>query len=279
MGGVLELTNEALFHQALARGLLPDPLARCVPRLVLQCEGGSLLVFEYWSGRTSLAAILVSGRRPPASTMEAIGTTIAVCHGCGAHAVREFLKEARNPIVELTRVSPTEMAHGPPALWDFVRLLQSEPMIDRTLTNIRSAWCPHALTHGDLKIDNLLVSERLSDGVAIIDWELAAIGDLRWDCAALIGSIFLAGLEHSLDNGVGSSRSAMACAREFLAAYDAVSAGSPLDQSVFEWAGAWILNQLVSGLGSQRYLTRYHLAALHLACSLLTDRPPPTEPL
>ena len=43
---------------------------------------------------------------------------------------------------------------------------------------------PSCLVHGDLKWDNCLIEGR--DGVRVIDWEMAAIGDPAWDVAGIL---------------------------------------------------------------------------------------------
>jgi tRNA A-37 threonylcarbamoyl transferase component Bud32 len=43
---------------------------------------------------------------------------------------------------------------------------------------------PSCLVHGDLKWDNCLVEG--SDGVRVIDWEMAAVGDPAWDVAGIL---------------------------------------------------------------------------------------------
>jgi Phosphotransferase enzyme family len=43
---------------------------------------------------------------------------------------------------------------------------------------------PSCLVHGDLKWDNCLVEGR--DGVRVIDWEMAAVGDPAWDVAGIL---------------------------------------------------------------------------------------------
>ena len=43
---------------------------------------------------------------------------------------------------------------------------------------------PSCLVHGDLKWDNCLIEG--SDGVRVIDWEMAAVGDPAWDVAGIL---------------------------------------------------------------------------------------------
>jgi Phosphotransferase enzyme family len=51
-------------------------------------------------------------------------------------------------------------------------------------SELAEALEPSCLVHGDLKWDNCLLEG--SDGVRVIDWEMAAVGDPAWDVAGIL---------------------------------------------------------------------------------------------
>ena len=73
-----------------------------------------------------------------------------------------------------------------------LQIVQRYPEFQRTLDELRQAWQPDRLMHGDIKWDNCVVyPDKLAGGalaLKAVDWELADIGDLRWDLGALLQS-------------------------------------------------------------------------------------------
>jgi hypothetical protein len=51
-------------------------------------------------------------------------------------------------------------------------------------SSLAEALEPSCLVHGDLKWDNCLIEGR--DGIRVIDWEMAAVGDPAWDLAGIL---------------------------------------------------------------------------------------------
>src|SRR5215510_7829336 len=70
-----------------------------------------------------------------------------------------------------------------------LQIVQSYPEFQRTLDELRADWCADRLMHGDLKWDNCVVYRAPGNGafaLKVVDWELADIGDARWDLGALL---------------------------------------------------------------------------------------------
>jgi aminoglycoside phosphotransferase (APT) family kinase protein len=71
-----------------------------------------------------------------------------------------------------------------------LQIVQSYPEFQRTLDELRQEWQFDGLMHGDVKWDNCVVypdpSAEGTLALKVIDWELADIGDLRWDLGALL---------------------------------------------------------------------------------------------
>jgi len=73
-------------------------------------------------------------------------------------------------------------------------IVQTYPEFERTLGELQQEWRAERLIHGDVKWDNCVVyparpGDRLGAGplaLKVVDWELADIGDERWDLGALL---------------------------------------------------------------------------------------------
>jgi hypothetical protein len=77
---------------------------------------------------------------------------------------------------------------------------------------------PSCLVHGDLKWDNCLIEG--SDGVRVIDWEMAAAGDPAWDVAGILQDhLVLCRAVATATRPAGLRERAGEAAGEFLAAY------------------------------------------------------------
>jgi aminoglycoside phosphotransferase (APT) family kinase protein len=70
-----------------------------------------------------------------------------------------------------------------------LQIVQSYPEFQRSLDKLRAEWQTGDLVHGDLKWDNC-VTYRVPDtgalALKVVDWELADIGDARWDLGSLL---------------------------------------------------------------------------------------------
>ena len=77
-----------------------------------------------------------------------------------------------------------------PANLQLLGLIQKYPDLNSFLTNLESEWLPQTLIHGDIKWDNLSISEKNNANrpidIKIVDWEIADIGDPAWDIGEII---------------------------------------------------------------------------------------------
>jgi hypothetical protein len=77
-------------------------------------------------------------------------------------------------------------------LFDFV---ERSVELCSALEELRNNWKTSTLMHGDLKMENCIVSRNDSDSkinFTIVDWELADIGDPCWDIASILQSFLSA---------------------------------------------------------------------------------------
>ncbi|MEM7688977.1 MAG: aminoglycoside phosphotransferase family protein [Pseudomonadota bacterium] len=70
-----------------------------------------------------------------------------------------------------------------PGIVDLLSHAGSDPRLVSGLRRARGMWREMTVIHGDLKHDNALVG---LEGIIIVDWEMARIGDATWDLATLV---------------------------------------------------------------------------------------------
>ncbi|MEM7322890.1 MAG: phosphotransferase family protein [Actinomycetota bacterium] len=178
--------------------------------------GRSFFVSEYRDGETIARRILRDDRFATARTVLAgqLGTALATLHGGLDPSRIPWLEETdelaryREVADELDLVSPAfELA--------FRWLAANTPDGTRTRRTV---------VHGDFRLGNLIIDE---DGLAaVIDWELAHIGDpmedLGWVCV------------RAWRFGGPKPVAGMGDHEEFFAAYEAAS-GTPVDREAVTW--------------------------------------------
>jgi aminoglycoside phosphotransferase (APT) family kinase protein len=67
-----------------------------------------------------------------------------------------------------------------------IKIVQSTEGFGDRLDDLRRDWHATSLIHQDVKWDNCLVSSDGSDGVRLIDWEVATAGDPAWDVGSAL---------------------------------------------------------------------------------------------
>jgi aminoglycoside phosphotransferase (APT) family kinase protein len=149
---------------------VPRPLALCEDPDVI---GASFYLMEFVDGRT-----LTNGALPEFSPLErrrhyrAIIDTVAALHRIEPAAVglADFGRPGnyfRRQIERWTRQYRAAQTDVLPAMeWLIEWLPRTAPGEDRT-----------AILHGDYRIDNLLFAQNGADILAVIDWELATLGE------------------------------------------------------------------------------------------------------
>jgi hypothetical protein len=63
----------------------------------------------------------------------------------------------------------------------FLALFHADPVVARSLADLRESWRANSFIHGDARPENFVVSP--ASEIRLVDWELADIGDAAWDCA------------------------------------------------------------------------------------------------
>src|SRR5512145_3314322 len=79
-----------------------------------------------------------------------------------------------------------------PACLNLNRILQNADGYDACLEELNRSWTATALIHRDVRLKNFLLAAPIPTmrhaDVKLIDWELACIGDPRWDIGAALGN-------------------------------------------------------------------------------------------
>lgn len=127
---------------------------------------------------------------------------------------------------------------------ELLRVVKKHPGFGHALDRLRAEWHEDTLIHGDLKLENCLVSPA-RDCLRVVDWEFASWGDSYWDVSAMLQSYWNFWVRRPLEYPIEAIQPAV---RAFLQAYaerrgwDAVEcaaravrfAGARMLQSAFE---------------------------------------------
>lgn len=286
VSGELSLKAETLLYHAVAGGELPLKLGAYLPRLLVEGEDGTLLVYEGLLGHHDLRSAFHENRDGQAivAVSEQIGKALALLHTrIDAHCLGHF-PAVENPTQTFGNLTPEVIGHAPGAYVELVRLLQANPLLNFKLRELRSGWRGNGLIHGDAKVDNIMVPTS-GDPVArplIIDWETAGVGDAGWDCGSYIGSLCYLGLEALESSDVRESpqrafKQILTATQSFWHSYEFTRArlqdfdAKAEGARAFQWAGYWLIQRVAMMLPLRQSLSAVDVSALYLASQLVLD--------
>jgi len=169
-------------------------LAALVPAALPWQGAPEIVASEALPGRAAWADEIAGGE--PEALWSDLVARIAAPLARAHRATRDLAAPGATPPAALRAPEPwgLRLASGdaPPEIWSTPQLAPALMRIvaDRGLSEglraARADWRRLCLIHADLKHDNILLIEGESGPrVAIIDWEMARIGDPAWDLAAL----------------------------------------------------------------------------------------------
>jgi hypothetical protein len=183
------LANEAAIYRLLGT----TPAARYVPRLHFYDPGSHVLALELLHDAPSWTAYQGLLGRFPTGLAAVLGEALACVHGIdpgGRPARGRAVGTCAPPwALSLHRPDVALYAASSSANHQVISIVQQFPAFGALLDALRAEWQPSSLVHGDLKWDNLLAKRRPGGPgrtVALVDWELAGLGDPCWD----MGSAF-----------------------------------------------------------------------------------------
>ena len=98
--------------------------------------------------------------------------------------------EAEPPwALTLHRVVADDLRILTPAGIELVRMIQGDEELTGHLAGLRATWAPRAMTHNDLKWDNVLVlPPREAPSLRLVDWEHGGDGDPLWDVGSAVAA-------------------------------------------------------------------------------------------
>ena len=88
--------------------------------------------------------------------------------------------------LELNRPHYTLLRNLSPANERLLEAIQNDEELSAGLDGLRANWTPTSLIHGDAKLDNMVVAPH---AFLLVDWELAIVGDPRWDVGTVFSSL------------------------------------------------------------------------------------------
>ena len=156
-----------------------------IPRLIFDDPARAVLVLEDLHLHRPLSSL---GRptEAPAATWAALGSVLGALHRHAAPGL-----PAHPPwIVSLDRPEPSLLRFAREGQVRLVARIQQSPTWRHGLATLRSRWRPMVATHGDLRLDNVLVdTAKDSPDLRIVDWEFAGPGDPAADLGWVVGDL------------------------------------------------------------------------------------------
>lgn len=175
-------------------------ISQLLPRLVSENGDQNILIFDLISPAFTVGSILdrESDSGSFVQAMRALGAVLATVHR--ALSLRQWGEDAR--LASIPRSIPWAMTLHKPAIamlakitqadWKALWFLQNQGEIAAQLERLGGQWQPEALIHGDIRLDNILVTsptdgtDQSSIRLWIVDWEMVQFGDPAWDVAGAL---------------------------------------------------------------------------------------------
>jgi hypothetical protein len=149
-----------------------------------------LLVLELAEGARSVHELSMRGGRVAVGHGQLAGKVLALTHrrappaGLGPAGLPPTLQLHRPHVGVLRDISRANLR--------LLEAVQSDPALTAALDQLGQAWQPSGLIHGDAKWDNMVVTvvpgTRRTARFLLVDWELAAAGDPRWDVGTVLST-------------------------------------------------------------------------------------------
>ncbi len=201
------LSAETLRREAACYWLAgndPDfaALAAMMPRYHLFDPARQALVLELVPDTESLGEYHRRLNRFPPEIAARLGTLLGTYHREAGGRRRHLPDDAVFPravpwVLSIHFHNPSHFGPVSPGVRQLLGIVAQYPEFHAALDEVRGEWRQDALIHGDMKWDNCIMPRHddpavAAEGLKIVDWELADIGDGCWD----VGAIFQAYLSH-----------------------------------------------------------------------------------
>jgi thiamine kinase-like enzyme len=163
-----------------------------LPRLCDYDPKEHILILEFMRHTENLREYHARRRHFSTAVAAAMGKALGTLHhmtwGERDKAIQIFAHEPPW-VLSLHRPGLTILSDASSASIQVIKILQTFAELCEFLDTLRQEFRTEALVHFDIKWDNCIISTqsaRRKNGLKIVDWELAGIGDSCWD----VGSVF-----------------------------------------------------------------------------------------
>jgi aminoglycoside phosphotransferase (APT) family kinase protein len=158
-----------------------------------------VLVLEFIAGAEDLASYHRHRRRTPIRVAAAVGAVLAGLHGVSPRRPGLASLKARPTALTLHRPHIRLARDCSPACLDLIRIMQSTDGYGSCLDELNTSWSASTLIHRDVRFKNFLLTAPVQTmrhaDLKLIDWELACLGDPRWDIGSALGNYLSLWLE------------------------------------------------------------------------------------
>jgi thiamine kinase-like enzyme len=181
-------------HVQQANGALA-PLAALMPRFHLFDPQQHLLVLELLPDAENLSTHARRTQQFSETLSAEFGRALATYHRRAAGTLTmashgHIFPGAIPWALTLSRQAESSIANISGANTQMLSLIKRYPDFPRRLDALQAGWRRDTLIHGDLKFENCVVF--YPDGpdgapkIRVVDWEIADIGDPRWDVGSML---------------------------------------------------------------------------------------------
>lgn len=283
------------FRQALQferfRDLHPEMEGLGAPRLMASSIEQRLMIYELIPEVRTYAALADTGDLT-ATHLAAAGVAMSLLHSVpGRPGEVADLPHRLPPVAAFTAIPLGAWARASAAELEAWALLQSDPELIKSVRELRRTEdeARRVPIHGDLRLDQILISER---GVHLTDFEDFRLGDPARDVGSLLGEIAYRAIlsiikdwdssfslevefthEEILDRGAHELDAAMPLLHAFWSGYQSgLEQDDPtLAQRSVAWLGWHMFDRLLASSKDRNKLLSVHRAAAGIGRAILTQ--------
>ncbi|HEX7104069.1 MAG TPA: phosphotransferase [Nitrolancea sp.] len=207
------VAREAAILRAVDAAPHTDRLRRFLPRVRDWDEERQILVFDLVPEARSLVEHYRQTGRWSLALARQAATALRLLHSWQPDSAVVDVGDGRPPgILSIHRPDRALLSRMTGGSLEIIKIIQASPQIVTGFDELRDAWSPSALIHGDIKWDNVVVLPTESNDSArlqLVDWEMARLGDPLWD----VGSYLSQYLDRWIMSIPAAGNSALAQAR------------------------------------------------------------------
>jgi aminoglycoside phosphotransferase (APT) family kinase protein len=188
--GATTVAHEGEVYRVLSK----EPAMRAyLPQFHGYDTGRRVLVLEFLRSVEDLASYHRARRRPPVRIASAVGAVLAALHGLRLGQGRSITAQRRRPpVLSLHRPDLQLVREASRASLELVRIIQRSDGFGARLEALNEAWSVTTPIHRDVRWKNFMLAAPVGTvrqpQLKLIDWELACLGDPRWDIGSALGN-------------------------------------------------------------------------------------------